>query len=336
MKKILIIASVAAIAMTSCTKEADPASTPANAVEFRTVFDKTKAAATDNTNLLNFNVNASVNTATTYDFMKDVTVTRRGVAADGTGGAWGFSSVRYWPSTTGTKVYFSAYSPADSPYVSGSAVSATGVTTYTYTAPTTASTTEDFIVAHNLITTTSATPGAVNLNFKHALSMVSFKAQNNSPGATFVIEKIELVGLGSKATLTNTPTATPGTAAFVWSTPTIPATFTASFAKTGFAGFVLEPLVTPSYKLLTTENEYLTVIPQTTPATGSVVRVTYHAYDGAGFTFIPVNSTKDFTLASQPFAAGSHYQFGFKFTAGNAISFTADVLPWVGPTGVDL
>lgn len=314
MKKFLIIASVAAIAMTSCTKEAaDNTQTAANAVEFRTVFEKTKAAPQTTANMLSFNVNASIGTATTYDFMKDVTVTKRD-------GAWGFAPAKYWPSTIGTGVNFTAYSPADSPNVGAITVASGGVTSFTYTAPIAGSTTEDFVVAHKKVTAA----GVVDLNFKHVLSMVSFRAKNDSPGVTYVIEKIELVNLANSAKLTVTPTATASDLGYAWSVlGAQTSTFAASVPP---AGFVLEPMATPAYKVLTSDNEYLMMVPQTGIA-GSVLRVTYHAYDGYGFTIQPTVA-KDFVLTSKLFAAGIHNQFSFTFNAGTAVSFSADVAIW--------
>lgn len=107
------------------------------------------------------------------DFMYDQIITRTGTDING---HWEYSPVKLWPAE-GTVSFF-AYSPYASELVETSATTwdATGATKLTYTAPATSQAQQDLIAAASFNYTKDSHQGAVDFNFYHTLSRLSFTA----------------------------------------------------------------------------------------------------------------------------------------------------------------
>lgn len=117
------------------------------------------------------------------------------------GSNWVYSPVRYWP-TLGTVSFF-AYSPATSSGVESFHINnSDNKVSIEYKVSNDYQKQEDFMVATNLEKTSSP----VQLDFKHALSLIEFKACSNVADTTFRIREIKLTQLNSKGTLVGSAT----------------------------------------------------------------------------------------------------------------------------------
>ncbi|GHT00953.1 hypothetical protein AGMMS49525_00470 [Bacteroidia bacterium] len=177
---------------------------------FKTFADKLlRASVTTGGSMTSFTTSAwSHPSSTAYDgyVLNGVTVTR------GEGGAsWDYFPKASWPARD--SVDFFAYSPASSVNVTVGLKQAPSVTLPPVTGPEIEYTVpgwvggsrpidqqEDFMVSKNVDLTFASNP-SVQLNFKHALSRIVFKAQNQNKNKTYVIKELALSKLKSKGTL---------------------------------------------------------------------------------------------------------------------------------------
>lgn len=214
MKKYLLWAVMAAVVITSCTdEEITNKSEENNAIEFRTLADKThsRTSTTDATNILSFSLTAWWNGGDQYLF-NGFDITRSpGIDKDGNleniNHEWSYSPTRYWP-ISGTIDFF-AYSPASSVNVItdlrqplNKVVNVDNPPLIKYTVPSllkSGKLPEDFLV--------SVRPGRTGINktvtlvFQHALSKVQFKAMKQND-LEFTVYGVELKNLKSDGELT--------------------------------------------------------------------------------------------------------------------------------------
>ncbi|GHT01917.1 hypothetical protein AGMMS49525_04120 [Bacteroidia bacterium] len=139
--------------------------------------------------------------------LNGVTVTRG--EEDG-GATWDYFPKANWPAKD--SVDFFAYSPASSVNVTTGLKQAPSVTIppaagpeIKYTVPrwdgdSQVNPQEDFMVTKSVDLTFASSPSA-QLNFKHALSRIVFKAQNQNKNKTYVIKELALSNLKSTGTL---------------------------------------------------------------------------------------------------------------------------------------
>lgn len=350
MNKIITLAAIAAIALSSCSKDTPSAdaTSASNAIEFRT--NLSKATPTDNGNFTAFSLNAST-TASAFDFMKDVKVSRDVVSAPAT---WSYAPAKFWP-TNGATVYFFGFSPVNSRNITTApAIPTASTSTIGYTVPLSytagSATDEDFVVA-----ATKGTSGSVALDFKHALSMVTFQARNitdTKHNTQYTIEKIEMLNLANVGTLTQDASTVTGS--FSWTVPIAGAlqqkTYIVPVVDGGLAvnnGGTAGDAV--GYKSVTPLGTGTMILPQTTPQLndsqtttylapgvsfapgGSYITwivVTYRSIDGGGGVMNPTGSKVCFPLNKQSFKAGINYRYSITFNAGNPISISGSVSPW--------
>ena len=260
MKKYLIIAAAAALALASCAKfetytetndELVPIAFSNYSPKALSRVGDTYVASTTLVSGKDFAVyawqtaNGSFLTAApgNPNFMNPAIVSYTGDDTDGDGNT--YSPTRFWPSgDTPSNLSFTAYYPY--------ATSGTGITAptfsgnvgaYAFTAAAAAADMVDFCVADvvndqvygHTNKTAAGYNGTVNLPFKHMLTKVQFKFKKATGlGATTVIELVdaELAGIKTTGTLTATYTqnASPavnalGTTAYAWSAQGTPATY---------------------------------------------------------------------------------------------------------------
>lgn len=198
MKKTLLLAAMAAFALTSCSKDNDIQTSEVDAIGFRAVTGKTsKGTSLDATNFLGFRIFA-YQTATgstlpttgqTPDFMYNVPVTRTTLTDP-----WTYSPTQFWPASA--KVHFFAYGPATSEATFATAVGVEGQPIINFSVNNAVASQEDLIWAKNEGRDKSNTGSSpVALNFSHALSQVVFQAKSNEASLTFDITKVELLTL---------------------------------------------------------------------------------------------------------------------------------------------
>ncbi|GHT02542.1 hypothetical protein AGMMS49525_06190 [Bacteroidia bacterium] len=195
-----------------------PVQSSGREISFKTFADKQlRASVTTAGSMTSFTTSAwshpdaAVSAADPYNgyVLNGVTVTR---GEAGGGLTWDYFPKASWP--TKDSVDFFAYSPASSVNVTaGLKKNVTTVPTPPVTGPEIQYTVpgwvggsrpidqqEDFMVTKSVDLTFASSP-SVQLNFKHALSRIVFKAQNQNKNKTYVIKELALSNLKSKGTL---------------------------------------------------------------------------------------------------------------------------------------
>ncbi|MDH6355361.1 hypothetical protein M2132_001702 [Dysgonomonas sp. PH5-45] len=166
--------------------------TGTNAIAFDCSTSSLRAAKTTIDDMQYFRVSALWNKGdgVYYSFMDNQLVEKQG-------NSWVYSPIKYWPGYG--SVSFFAYTPAIS---SGLDVlhieNDINQVSIEYTVSTNHQEQEDFMVATSL----DKTANPIQLDFKHALSVVNFQACSNNPGVEYRIKKITLVGLCNQGILT--------------------------------------------------------------------------------------------------------------------------------------
>ena len=327
MKKIVILAALAAVAMTSCSKEGDNVS-QTNAIEFRGVTEKTRASLVDGLGeFTNFFVHAYKEETTlpsTFDFMAGTPVHRTAPLA----ATWTYSPVKYYP-TDGSYVSFYAYAPIKDINMTNPVVAA-GEVSFDYTVPadqSVSNTATDLLVA----AAPELTAGTVAFVFDHALSAVNFTATSaaaNPQELIFTISKAEIIEVFNEGTFEYDNTAA---VVGTWATTGSEVTYKSSVRNVAVA-------VGDSETLLSA-NDYLMVLPQDVTASSKVV-ITYSVMDGAGdYIYNNEELELDFPVTFTAFEMGKRYNFTFTFdtTSGsgllNPIVFDVTTLNnWVDET----
>ncbi|GHT04045.1 hypothetical protein AGMMS49525_09960 [Bacteroidia bacterium] len=191
--------------------QSNPLQSSGREISFKTFADKQlRASVTTAGAMTSFTTSAWSHPAgSAYDgyVLNGVTVTRG--EADGAGvNNWDYFPKASWPARD--SVDFFAYSPASSVNVTaGLKKNVTTVPTPPVAGPEIEYTVpgwngvdqqEDFMVTKSVDLTFASSP-IVQLNFKHALSRIVFKAQNQNKNKTYVIKELALSKLKSKGTL---------------------------------------------------------------------------------------------------------------------------------------
>ncbi|GHV10192.1 hypothetical protein FACS1894162_3060 [Bacteroidia bacterium] len=218
-KNILGTGLLGLLFLSSCADDlyqSKPLSGSGREISFKTFADKQlRASVTTGSSMTSFTTSAwshPAATLTVYDgyVLNGVTVTRG--EEDGAGANnWEYFPKAGWPARD--SVDFFAYSPASSVNVTTGLKQAPSVTIPPATGPEIQYTVpgwvgdsrpvdqqEDFLVTKSVDLTFASSP-TVQLNFKHALSRIVFKAQNQNPNKTYVITELALSNLKSKGTL---------------------------------------------------------------------------------------------------------------------------------------
>ncbi|GHT04549.1 hypothetical protein AGMMS49525_11030 [Bacteroidia bacterium] len=222
MRKVAVCFSLLSlILLSSCADDlyqSNPLNSSGREISFKTLSEKQfRASVTTTGSLTTFSTSAWSHPAgatNAYDgyVLNGVTVTRG--EADGAGvNNWEYFPRANWP-TIG-EVDFFAYSPASSVNVTAGLKQNTSIgpppaagPEIQYTVPGwegdpnhTVDRQEDFFVAKSQNLAYNSSNPIVHLNFKHALSRVVFKAQNQNKNKTYLIKELALSNLKSKGTL---------------------------------------------------------------------------------------------------------------------------------------
>lgn len=341
--------AVAAVLATACTKESAPATT-GNAIEFRSLLDKnanSRASLVENIGeFTSFFVAAGLNVQNEQNeyelgFMQSP-VWRTRDEQDGSI-FWNYSPKKYYPAD-GTAINFFAYAPIKDVNMDNYAKlhidpNDADEVWFEYTVPkeqSKSNTAVDLLVASVL----GAVSGEVELDFKHALSAVTFSAANTNPTGSelvYVIHGIEITALDNEGTFTYPLTWTPlGNIT--------PENYKAGIPKSGVALMNPDPDPDPDhgYENLLSANDIMMVLPQS-PQTKSAppsdtdpgdtqtyayVKITFSVKDGSG-NFIYENHKRYLPLPETfIFKPETFYNFQFRFEALDAISFSVKFEPW--------
>ncbi|MDR1004973.1 MAG: fimbrillin family protein [Prevotellaceae bacterium] len=360
MKKVLFFAATLAAVMTGCSNSeelANEQNTDRNPIGFRAVTnlgEETRASVTDFQNLKDFRVYATYDNdvsgtaANKVDLMNGVNVTRN---IGGTATGFSYAPVKYWPAGN-QPVLMYAYSPAGSVNVNSAKTTATAAATandggkieIAYTVPwkdaDAGARQEDFMFATKSVLSNDYAGSThsgyeVPMVFNHILSKLTFSAVNAAgSGLTYTIKKIEVTGMGNAATYTYTYSAA-ATGSGSWGAPAAQTgTYEASLPGAGIA----IPFTGGTAELaLTSYNEGLMILPQTSTAANSNIKITYDLKDAEG-TALVTNEVKNFLIKSKPFAPGTSYNVKMTFGSGayNDIAFTVSTGNWSSDTGITL
>jgi hypothetical protein len=178
--------------------------------------NSTKAQVIDGDNISSFKVSANLPRPSSveqtseewsagFNFFEDVNVQKYYY------GEWSPAPTVYWPNVEDT-ITFYAYSPAESANVTADNGFTSDMTTgrptkdnasLSYTVPNTpdGKAAEDLLFAVTKRSAETVHPTSVMMDFRHALSMVTFSARNTSSDIVFVVEKVELINLRNQASL---------------------------------------------------------------------------------------------------------------------------------------
>lgn len=325
MKKLFILAAVAAVAMTGCSNEnGNNGAVSGNEITMRAIVDKnaTRASAMTTDRFTSFHVMAShlstpndlyLNTAVWYNAVDD---------------EWAYAPKTYYPSD-GYNLRFYAYSPiSDKNIVAQIFDYAGGTLSYVVPADQRTDVTSIGTVAEDLLVADliEQNSGDVNFEFRHALSAATFSAANTNhenQELVYVIKDITIKDLYTSSIYDYDDAA--------WGPAFTNGNYVAPIPEGGVA---LEPLpnATITYTPLLTNNDFLIVMPQNdVPNTSNAeVVVTYNLRDGIG-NYIEENAQLNFSFPTGfSFEIGTRYDFQFKFNALEAI--TMDVKPLEGWT----
>lgn len=265
--------------------------------------------------------------------------------AQETTGKWEEKSGKdyYWPkaSDENVKLSFAAYSPAD--FGSGTAsYGATGLTVDGFTVNDVVANQIDLMYAERVLNQTETSDGGVGITFKHALSSIVFAAIDNDNAATYTIKSIKVNG-DFLVTETFNETVTDG--ATYSSDPEWTATSTPATKE--YAIWSGEYAVTEEAKEFTGKKDAnlpqtaLLVIPQTDAPDNATVTITYtrDVTDGEDNTYTVTRALNLFTNTGgtiTEWGIGKRYIYTFQFGGTKKIFFKPSVDGWDDQTAVFL
>lgn len=368
MKRILLVATMASVALASCVKDESVDLTqqakklsfeaPVMGTQSRAVYGEIYGTTypTDE----NFVVYAVKHNddLTTWDaaagFWTDNKATPITVAKENNSG-WEEENGTdyYWPKATDedVKLSFAAYSPAGLPIGATASYGATGLTITNFTVADDVEEQIDLMFSDRTLNQTEAdNASGVSINFNHALSSIVFSAVENDANAGYQITGITIQGdFVTKATfneaVTDGPTyvysvgGTGNTAVPAWSNPTTTndqqytPTFTA-YTVTGdateFTGGNVDNQ-TGGNVANKAETAILT-IPQEIPAEATVtITYVYTPDNGVGGTYNKTVNFSEFITTGTPITAwevGKRYTYLFQFGGTQKIFFKPTVKDW--------
>lgn len=315
MRKILFIAAMAAVAMTSCSKnEVIENTSPQNAISFVTAVGKVKANETNATT-----IQSGVNlygyyTAGAFGAEVPQKYFSNPDKLSCTAGVWNTTGTYYWP-VSGKLSVFAAY-PATLTVTEPAAAGA--YPSFAYTVKAGIDSQEDIVVA-NAMDQVKATPTAtaVKLQFKHILSQVNFYVALTGDTYRVKVESLKIAGAKDQATFTfDGTTGTWGTA-------------------TGAAEYVFAAAATDFISAATKIGASAMLMPQAAAARTFAIEVKYTVYhktlDG-----VALSSTITKTVDMQQLDLGKKYKYTLTLPAEGVekITFDVDASDWDNETPV--
>ena len=336
MKRMIILAAVAAIAATACTKTFEVQPTPERSIGFgswanvltkaRTAGSSTFTAGDD------FNV---------YGFK---TLSGSGVnvfngeevsTADGT--TWTYTNTRYWDPSATSYTFF-AVSPKD---MVATATASGGVVTGAFTSNsiTFAGNDNDVLVADKKVVANADFNNTVALQFNHIASLVDFKAKKHADlaDATVAITSFSLTNMDNTGTFSVADTyASSNHPDVTWNATAHTGTYSNTSGVTSVATLPDDIGTTGDFLI-----NNLVAMPQTfrTDANIQTVSIEYTITDQGGNTsaytasfnlklFDDVDDTDNEDTIIPGWEGGKHYTF-FITINSNAIVFSATITDWV-------
>lgn len=304
MKKNVLFAALAAVALTSCSNEIENITPDASlkAIEFKPLVTRTGTTETNSIDgtegfkVYGFEGASLDNTATKY--MDGVSVT------NASGNGWSYSGNYYW-SASGS-IYFFAHYP-QAAYDAAPTVNTGSVTYDSYTVPGNV----DLLLAAN----TTATPGsAVNLSFGHALSQIAFQARyaTDNDGLVLNIQEIEVTANSVAA-----PTVSSGEISWSASTTSVPYTYDLDATTKSEISYAAS-----TYTDLAAATGNLMLLPQST--TGVEIAIKYTITEGSSTGTVIVNNSVTAQTIDVPeisWEPGMKYTYQISITGGGKVSF---------------
>lgn len=353
MKKSLLFAALAVVAMASCTKNEISQSTRTKEITFTTPV---LARHTKNTEIegntyptgTSFNVYAWYNTGNSFvagdasAYMTDVQVSHTTLINDdtpGDGGAWVPANKYYWPKQG--VLTFDAYSPNG---LSGtvSATAADGIKVENHTVETNLAAQQDFLYATRTLEKTSSTGtnntyDGVDIAFKHALAVVKFTAKTRddySRTTTIKIKDIKIQSINNVGTFEQKEsTSNPG-----WSAQTGTVEYVALTSADDAASVEITSSSTDVAGCST-----VIVLPQDFKASKQKLHIEYYMKTNAtGAKPLLQKADLDF-YNTTPLADNNEWEMGKRYTYNiviglDEIYFAPSVTNWVDVpgTGIDI
>ena len=330
MKRILILAAVAALTASACTKSFEAVPTQGSSLGFGTwanVLTKARTAGSstfvngDDFNVYGFKTISSANT-TVFD--GDV------VSFDGTD--WTYSDLRFWDTNASSYTFYAA-SPAG---LTASADAQTGE--FTSNSITFAGNDNDILVADKAVVANADFNNLVNLSFNHIASLVDFKVKKHAEIAaatvsvtSFQISDIDNVGSFSVsntyATDSHPDVTWNATARGMYSNTsgvTSVATLPDDIGTDG-SDFLINHLVAMPQSFRTDSNKQTVTIEYTITSGGDTI-TNSATFDLKTFDNEDDKDNEDTLIGG--WEGGKHYTFYITINA-NAITFSASIADWV-------
>ena len=331
MKKIMILAAVAAIAATACTKTFEAVQTQGTALGFGTWANVlTKARTAGSSTFVNgddFNVYGfkTISAANTTVFNGDV------VSYDGAD--WTYDNLRFWDPNA-TSYTFYAASPA------GKIATANAQTgEFTSNSITFAGNDNDVLVADKKVVPQADFNNPVNLSFNHIASLVDFKVKKHAEiaAATVAVTSFQLNNIDNVGTFSVSDAYTSSHPVVTWN-PTARGAYSNTSGVTSVAtlpsnvgtdgsDFLINHLVAMPQTFRTDENIQTVTIEYSITSGGDTVTNTA-TFNLKTFDNVDDKDNEDTLIGG--WEGGKHYTFYITINA-NAIVFTASITDWVTP-----
>ena len=337
MKKTLVFAALASVALVGCTKNVEVANNDLNEITFDTpvLAPATKADEITGTTFpknVDFAVfawyNASELTGTNVDagslYMKDVTVNYDSTKDDTTTGkgAWKPASVYFWPKNG--FLAFDAYSPSS---VSATCDATTGIAFSDFVASTSYDDQIDLLYSNRVINKQSSvehnnnTYDGVNIPFNHALSVVRVfvKASTATDANLIKVKSVKFMNIKNKGNFSQA----------VWTPEETDVNLVIGDAADS----------TSSFAISTAEKQYgknHIVLPQVFTGDSAVLEIKYDILGQGGVE--PLEQVAKLNLASQSAVGAENHtgswlmgkRYNYHITFGlNEIYFAPSITDWV-------
>lgn len=304
----------ATVLLTGCSNDETTEISESNAIAFNaSTSNVTRGTATTTNSISAFKTYAFLGTDA---YMDGVTVSK------GTDSKWTAENTYFWPKNT---LNFYSVSPSTLSLTTTGVGSGTTTPTISFTVPAAAESQTDLLYAVNIAPTSGQ---QVNVNFRHALSQIVFKAKNTNSALKVIINGVKIANLNNAGTYTypNATTSSSSSDKGSWgSTLTGTETFVAGITETTLTGSS-----TATATNITADNGALFLLPQTQTAwvpadnqnpTGTYFLVNCKIYSVSGSNETLLwPATETFAEVAIPvgitWAEGNKYTYTFIFGEG--------------------
>ena len=189
----LLLPALTVASLSSCSDDDDnkgPAQTEANAIQFNAIVPRPSRAVTTTLTIRNFSIWAFANNSL---FMNNIRVTRGEDTTPSTA-QWNYSPTMYWPADN-APVNFYGISPAVPTDMGFEGSNSGYITNYRDDDGET-----DLLYTVTAGATRTSNNAPVNLNFRHALSLVNFNLRSADASLTVKVKEADLMNVYTQAT----------------------------------------------------------------------------------------------------------------------------------------